>query len=176
MKTRFALNCFCIACVALVASSCIEIHGGGHIARAEGEGLYGHDVVQAGKALSLSAPAGFSYEIRFDDVDVAAVGDTHSEDMDDLSKEQVSLLQEQYANSILAGIDKAVAKTTPDWVGGKDFVVIKPNYYDGGDADSFNVTISKDEFPYSSTSAAGKSLHDSLLQLIQKHWSDVTSD
>jgi len=140
------------------------------------DGIYDHASVVLGRSLGMACSPGFSYKIKYGDVEAAANGDSehyiHVDD--DTSKENLNLIQEQYVNSILDGLNKAVAKYPPDWVNGEAPATVKPNYYPAGFADQIDFPLKKDAFPYDPNSPAGKEMHDRLLQAIKDHWSDIT--
>ena len=142
--------------------------------RTQTDGIYPHEVAQAGRDLGLKAPPGFSYRIKYGTLDAAANGDSkHYVPADELSPENVAIMQEQYTNDIIDGFGKAIAKAPPEWVNGDAVGAVKPNYYDAGLADWIDITLNKDAFPYDPASSAGKQLHDKLLQDIKEHWDDI---
>ena len=144
--------------------------------RRDTDGIYDHASVALGRELGMTATPGFSYKIKYGTLEAAANGDSkHFIHLtDEMSKENLNLIQEQYTNSILEGFSKAVAKYPPEWVNGEAPATVKPNYYPAGFADPIDITLEKNGFPYSPDSESGKAMHDKLLQSIKDHWDDIT--
>lgn len=144
--------------------------------RTQSDGIYDHASVALGREIGMTSTPGFSYKIKYGTVEAAANGDSkhYIEVSDDMSKENLNLIQEQYTNAILDGFSKAVAKYPPEWVNGEAPATVKPNYYPGGFADPIDVILEKNGFPYAPDSDSGKAMHDKLLQAIKDHWDDIT--
>lgn len=139
------------------------------------DGIYDHDSVVLGRQLGMTAPPGFSYKIKYGTLEASANGDSkHYVHVDRLTKENLELIQEQYARAILDGLGKATAKVPPEWIDGKAVALVKPNYYDANLADPLDITLEKDGFPYSADHPASKKMHDDLLRAIKEHWNDIT--
>jgi hypothetical protein len=144
--------------------------------RVKSDGIYDHDTAALGTQFGMAAPPGFSYEIQYDGVAAAANGDTkHYDEVDEMSKADVSQLEETYTTAILDGLRKAISQTAPNWVDGKAVGVVKPNYYPGDTAAPIDLTLKKDAFPYDASKPASKELHEKLLQAIKDHWGDITN-
>lgn len=139
------------------------------------DGIYDHDKVVQGRAFGMTSPPGFSYEIKYDNVDAAANGDSrHYMPVDDLSPTNRAIIQGEYADAIADGMGKAVAHVPPHWVNGEAVGRFRPNYYDAGLADGIDLTLHQDAFPYDPKTPAGKALHDEILKDVQDHWGDIT--
>lgn len=138
------------------------------------DGIYDHDKVVLGRSLGMKAPAGFSFEIKYGAIDAAINGHSkHYVNIDDLSGSSLAIIQEEYANDIVDGFNKAISKLPPDWADGKTVAMFRPNYYDGGLADPIEITLPKEAFPVDVNSPAGKALHDEILKDLKDNWSDV---
>ena len=140
------------------------------------DGIYDHASVVLGREIGMTSTPGFSYKIKYGTIEAAANGDSdhYIHISDEMSKENLNLIQEQYTNAILDGLNKAIAKYPPDWVNGEAPATVRPNYYPAGTADPIDLPLNKEAFPYDPNSQAGKELHDRLLQSIKDHWSDIT--
>ncbi len=140
-----------------------------------GENLYAHDAVLAGKRLGITAPAGFSYEIRIDADDVATLGSIkHFIPMADITPENSHVFQEELTNDVIDALNKMVAQSPPKWVNGEAVAEALSNYYLGGDPVPSTYTVRKSQFPYKPSSPEGKALHDSVLNSIKENWEKIT--
>ncbi len=148
------------------------------------DGIYDHDKVVQGRAFGMTAPPGFSYEVKFDNVDAAANGDSkHYMPVDDLSDTNRAIIQGEYADAIADGFGRAIVRVPPHWVDGQAVGRFRPNYYDAGLADGIDITIPQDAYPadakspsgYDPKSPAGKAFRDEILKDVKEHWDDITS-
>jgi len=140
----------------------------------ESDGIYSHTEVVAGKKLGLTCIPGFSYQIKYDSLGLAVNGDSKSVDLNDLSTENVEIVRQKYADAIVDGLSLAVSKQPPSWYKGQAPCVIRPNFYDAGMADPFDITLNQSDFPYDPTSVSGRALHNKIVKEITDHWQDIT--
>ena len=147
--------------------------------RTQSDGIYGHDEVMLGRKLGMTCIPSFSYKFKYDSFEAAANGDSKHEmstdEAGDLSDEDRAIIQEQYTQKILDGLNRAVANTAPDWTSGEALVTVTPNFYDGGYAKAFDLTLKQNAFGPKADPAAQQALHDALLQDIKVHWDDMVS-
>lgn len=141
------------------------------LTRDERAGIYHRDKVDLGTRLGFVSPPGFSYEVKVGSIDAAAngSGDNYIE-VEGLSKENVAIVQRQWAENVTDALRKAVPQADVKWVNGAAVAQVFLNYFPGGDPVPADFTLHEGDFQ---PGGDLKSLREQVLKAIQEHWDDI---